>query len=206
VLARDLLLQVHVFDLQLILQSLDFGQCLAQPLVGLLALQLGAGTRGEGLQDGYPQGVLGHRLVVHEDHVPDHTAGRVPQRNPQVALRVHLRQELVLREVVLDVVGVKARLAGGDFHTGRVREVVLEGGRETVAHPDRPRTRVFGVEAFRDVNTAHLEGLRQVLHERREESGPRDGCSAVHDRMQQLLGAALRRIAVVPVRPFAKDH
>jgi hypothetical protein len=206
VLSLDLLLQVHVLRLQLVLQALDFRERLAQPLVRLLTLEFGAGACRKRLQHRQPQRILRHRLVVHQDHVADDAARRVPERNSEIALGVHGRQERVLGKELLDVVGVQACLAGGDLHARGVGQVVFEPRREAGAHPDGAGARPVSVQALGHIDTPHLQRFRQVLHEGAEERGAGHRGGAVHDGAQQFLCAALGVTATAHVPAAAPDR
>ena len=187
VLGPDFLLQVHVLGLQAVLQALDLGERLAEFLFRLFSFQFDTGSRRKGLQDRDPQWILGHRLVIDEDHVADDAAGRVPQRHAQEALGVQLCEQFDVREVLAHVVRVEACLARGDRHARCVPQVVFEG-RPKAIHPQRAGAGAAVIEALGDIHTAHLERAGQVLDERGEEFRPGHVRRALRDRLQQFFG------------------
>src|SRR5262245_21563498 len=184
----DFLLEVHVLGMQAVLQALDLRQRLSEFLVRLFPFQLDAGPRRKRLQNGDPQGILGHRLVVHEHHVADDTVGRVPQRHAEETFSVQLLEQFNVREVLPHVVRDEAGFALRHLHAWRLTHVVFEG-RPKAIHPQRARARAV-VFAFGDIDAADLERMSEMLDERREELRPGHGRRALCDRLQQLFGRA----------------
>ena len=167
--AADFFLQIDVLRLQPVAQALQFLHRRVQRALGLHALQLGAGARGEDLE--YVDIVrrrLHRRGMQHRD-VAEHLAGGIAHRHTHVAVGADLLQPQVFGkgrpQTALGVADVALR----DAQAGRAEKAVAETVAEACAFPVSKRARLHLAERLGREGVAGAERLRGVPRERTEE-------------------------------------
>ena len=126
VLAADFFLQIDVLRLKPVAQALQFLHRRVQRALGLHALQLGAGARGEDLQ--HVDIVLRrfHRLGMQHGDVAEHFAGGIAHRHTEVAVGGDLLQPQVFRKGPLQAALGVANVALRDAQAGGAEKAVTE--------------------------------------------------------------------------------